>query len=78
MEATATISKTSCVNCGSLPFLKGDKNFEIRTQSPILKMSFLNSLIGVLYRMDKKSEFPTFFGIKSIEQFLREFSVVTN
>ena len=77
MEETATISKTSFVNCGLYPFLKGKSYFEMRTLSPTLNLGFLNSRSGLLYRMDKKSDFFTFFGIKSIEQLLREFSVVT-
>ena len=38
---------------------------------------FLSSRSGLLYRMDKKSEFFTFFRIKSIKQFLLELGVVT-
>ena len=44
------------------------------TLSPSVNLGFLNSRSGLLYRMNKKWEFFTFFGIKSIEQFLREFS----
>ena len=46
--------------------------------SAILLLGFLNSRSGLLYRLDKNSEILTFFGIQSIEQVLREFSVVTN
>ena len=42
----------------------------MRTLSPILNMGYLNSRGDLLYRMDKKLEFLTFFGVKSIEQFL--------
>ena len=45
----------------------------MQTLSPTLNLGFLNSRSGLLYRMDKKSEFFTFFGIKSIEPFLPEF-----
>ena len=50
----------------------------MQTLSPILKMGFLFSDSGLLYRLDKKSEVFTFYGIKSIKQFLRQISVVTN
>ena len=77
-EEIASISKTSCVNCGLEPFLKGKSYFEMRTLSPILNLRVLNSHSSLLYRMDKKSEFFTFFGVKSIGQFLLEVSVVTS
>ena len=41
----------------------------MRTVSPILNLGFLYSRRGLLYRMDKKSDFLIFFGIKPIEQF---------
>ena len=74
----ATISKTSCEHCGLQPFLKGKSYLEMRTLSPFLNWGFLTYRSGLLYRMDEKSEFFTLLGIKSIEYFLSEFSVVTN
>ena len=74
LEEIATILKTSRVNCGSQPFPKGMSNFEMRTLSPILNLGFLNSRSGLLYRVYKKSDFFTFFGIESIEHFLSQFS----
>ena len=78
LEEIATISKTSCVNCGLKRFLKDKSYFEMQTLSQILNWGFPNPRSSLLYRMDKKSEFFTFFGIKSIEQLLLEFNVVTN
>ena len=68
-EQTAAISKTSCVNCDLQPFLKGQSYLQIRTLSPSSYLGFLYSHNGLLCRMDRKSEFLTFFGIKSIEHF---------
>ena len=41
------------------------------TLSPISNLGFLYFRNGLLYRMDRKSEFLTFFGIKSIEHICR-------
>ena len=46
--------------------------------SSTLNLGLLKCLSSLLYRMDKKSEFFIFFGIKCIEQFGLELSVVTN
>ena len=61
-----------------ITFAKGRSYFEMPTLSPILNFGFQSSRSGLLYRMDKKSEILTFFGIKSIDQVRVEFSVVTN
>ena len=71
-NSDATISKIFFVNCGLESFLKGQSYLEMRTLSPILILGFLKTRTGLLYRMDKKSDFFTFFGIKSIEQILLE------
>ena len=56
----ATFLKTSFVYCGLELFLKGELYFEMRTLSPTLNLGFLSSCKGLLFRMDKKSEFFTF------------------
>ena len=78
LEEIATISKTFFLNCGFYPFLEGKSNLEMWTLSPTLNLGCLNSRSSLLYKKDEKSDFFTFFGIKSLEHFLREFSVVTN
>ena len=74
----ATISETSFVNCGLKQFVKGKSYFEMRSLSPILDLGFLNCRNGWLLRMDKMSDFLTFFGMESVEQFLLELRVITN
>ena len=61
--------KNSCVNSGLQPFLKGKSYLEMRILSPILNLSFRFSCSRLLYRMDRKSDFLTCFGIKSTDQF---------
>ena len=59
----ATFSKPSCIDCGFWAFMKGLSYFEMQTLSPILNLGSLIYRSGLQYRMDKKSEFFTFFGI---------------
>ena len=42
---------------------------EMRNLPPIVKLRSLFSHSGLLYRMDRKSDFLTFFGVKSIDEF---------
>ena len=41
----------------------------MRILSPICNLGFVTSASGLLYRTDKKSDFLTFFGIKSTKHF---------
>ena len=47
-EEIATNSKTSCVNCGLLHFLKGMLYFDMRNLTPVLNLGFLYSFSGLL------------------------------
>ena len=65
------------LNCGFQPFLRCKSYLESRTLCPILNLGFSNSRSGLLYGMDRKSEFLTFFNVKAVENFFLKFMVVT-
>ena len=65
------------VSCGWKPFLNGKSYIEVKLLSPILKVGFQNVRSSLLYRMEKRSEILTFLDIKSIEQVIPEFRVVS-
>ena len=77
LKKTAMTSKTPSVNCGFQLFLKFRSYLEMRTLTPISNFGFLIFCSGLLYRIGKKSELFTFFGIKFVKHFLLDFSVVT-
>ena len=63
LEEIAFFSKTSWKNWDLQPFLKVKSYLEMRTLYPILNLSFWYSCSGLLYRMDRLSEFLKFFAI---------------
>ena len=72
------ISKNFLCKLRLITFAEGKLYLEMPTQFLISNLGSRYSRIGLLHKMDRKSESLTFFGIKSSEQFLLEFRVVTN